>query len=145
MDFELVFSLAGLIAMAGWAALVLSPWIPLWSDRLAGVILPGLLSAGYVALLFFFPADQGGGFGSFVEVVQLFSSPHALMAGWVHFLAFDLLVGAWICRDARARGLAFGWVLPSLPVTFLFGPAGFLLYLALRTGQRAIGLRTPAT
>ena len=131
MNHELIFSLAGVIAMLGWAALLLSPLMPVWSDRIAGLIFPGILSAGYVAILFVFPAP-GGGFGSFAEVSELFSHAEALMAGWIHFLAFDLLVGAWICRKGRRIGMPFWLVASCLPVTFLFGPAGFLLFQFIR-------------
>jgi hypothetical protein len=134
MNHELIFSLAGLMAMAGWAALLLSPLIPVWSDRAAGLIIPGALSVGYVVILLAFPAP-GGGFGSFAEVSALFSHADALMAGWIHFLAFDLLVGAWICRRGRQQGLPFWSVAPCLPVTFLFGPAGFLLFQLVRAGH----------
>lgn len=132
MNFELLFSLAGLIAMAGWLALLLSPWMPKWSDRIAGFWVPIVLSIGYVALLVFFPAENGGGFGSLAEVKQLFSSSSAMLAGWVHFLAFDLVIGAWICRKARREGIPFWMVVPCLPMTFLFGPAGFLLFTMVR-------------
>ncbi len=134
MNHELIFSLAGVMAMAGWVALLLSPLIPVWSDRIAGLVLPGILSAGYVVILFGF-STPGGGFGSFAEVSALFSQADALMAGWIHFLAFDLLVGAWICRQGRRDGLPFWSVVPCLPVTFLFGPAGFLLFQLVRAGR----------
>ncbi|MGH7516648.1 MAG: abscisic acid-deficient protein Aba4 family protein [Gemmatimonadales bacterium] len=49
-----------------------------------------------------------------------------------HYLAFDLLVGAWETTDARTHGVPHPAVLPCLALTFLFGPAGFLLYLGLR-------------
>ncbi|MCC5982019.1 MAG: DUF4281 domain-containing protein [Oceanicaulis sp.] len=132
MDFELLFSLAGVLAMAGWVALLLSPWMPKWSDGIAGLGVPLLLSIGYTVLLVFVPSQNGGGFGSLAEVSQLFSSSSAMLAGWVHFLAFDLVVGAWICRKARQEGIRFWMVVPCLPVTFLFGPAGFLMFTAVR-------------
>ncbi|MDW3223084.1 MAG: ABA4-like family protein [Paracoccaceae bacterium] len=131
MDFELIFSLAGMTAFVGWGFLVISPWAPLWSDRIAGILLPSLLALGYAVLLLFFPAESGG-FGSFAEVQMLFNSASALMAGWIHFLAFDLVVGAWICRAARRQGIPFWLVLPCLPLTFLFGPAGFLAFMLVR-------------
>jgi len=132
MDFELLFSLAGMLAMAGWLALLLSPWMPQWSDHFAGYLVPIVLSIGYTTLLIFFPPRNEGGFGSLAEVQQLFTSSSALLAGWVHFLAFDLVVGAWICRKARQNGISFWMVVPCLPATFLFGPAGFLLFSAMR-------------
>lgn len=131
MDYELVFSLAGSVAMFGWATLLVSPLIPQWSNRIAGLGVPIVLSVGYIAILLFFPAPNGG-FGNFAEVTQLFSNPQALMAGWVHFLVFDLVVGAWICRTGRQESIRFWMVLPCLPVTFLFGPAGFLLFTVVR-------------
>lgn len=140
MDFELIFSIAGLVAMAGWVALLLSPLIPTWSDRIAGLIVPAILAAGYVAILIFSPAQEGGGFGSFAEVATLFTHPGAVMAGWIHFLAFDLLIGAWICRTGRRENIKFWLVLLCLPFTFMLGPAGFLLFSIVRGVK---GVRKP--
>ncbi|WP_297767503.1 hypothetical protein [uncultured Roseovarius sp.] len=36
MNYELIFSLAGILAMAGWVSLLLSPLMPIWSERIAG-------------------------------------------------------------------------------------------------------------
>jgi hypothetical protein len=55
-----------------------------------------------------------------------------LLAGWVHYLAFDLFIGAWICRRAAADGLNPWLARLCLPPTFLAGPAGLLLFLAIR-------------
>ena len=138
MDYELAFSIAGMLAMLGWVLLLSSPLIPVWSDRLAGLAIPLLLSVGYVAIIVAFPAE-GGGFGTLADVTVLFSQPGALLAGWVHFLAFDLVVAAWMCRQARAEGIRFWFVLPCLPIIFLFGPAGFLA-LSLVRPTKSIGI-----
>lgn len=135
MNLELIFSTVGILSMIGWLTLLASPFIPLWSDRIAGFIIPLILSFGYVTLIVFFPPDKGG-FGNLAEVVDLFSNENAVMAGWIHYLAFDLLVGAWICRTARRDGVSFWLVVPCLPLTFLFGPAGFLLFSILRNWRR---------
>ncbi len=136
MDFELIFSLAGILSMLGWIALLISPLIPKWSDRFAGLLIPIALSLGYIVILLFFPTQNGGGFDSFAAVTQLFSNPEALMGGWIHYLAFDLFVGAWICRTARRESIPFWIVLLCLPVTFLLGPAGFLLFSTVRAMSR---------
>ena len=127
MSYELIFSGVGLLAMAGWLMLFVSPWSPIWSDRIAGLAIPAMLAVIYVAIRVFAPASSGG-FGTFAEITELFSNPQALIAGWIHFLAFDLIIGAWICRKARVEGIRFWIVIPCLPITFLFGPAGFLLF-----------------
>ncbi|WP_411890256.1 ABA4-like family protein [Yoonia sp. SDW83-1] len=131
MNFEIFFSIAGIVAMMGWLLLLASPLIPTWSDRIAGTILPIVLSLGYVALLVM-PSVGGGGFGTLADVMELFSSQQAALAGWVHFLAFDLFIGAWVCRTARAEGVGFWFVAPCLPLIFLFGPAGFLAFQVMR-------------
>ncbi|MBX3603336.1 MAG: DUF4281 domain-containing protein [Rubrivivax sp.] len=139
-DPDAAFRLGGLLAMAGWAALALSPpgrrWTsPVW--RLTGWWLPLVLALAYVALI---AAHWGpGGFGSLAEVRALFASDGLLAAGWIHYLAFDLFVGTWIARDAARRGVRHLWVLPCLLLTFLFGPAGLLTYAALA----ALTRRTP--
>jgi len=138
MNDELVFSLVGLLSMAGWATLIASPLIPRWSDRIAGTVVPVLLAIIYLAIALTAPSQEGGGFATFAEVTLLFSSPGALLAGWVHFLAFDLLVGAWACRTGRREGMGFGWVLPCLPVIFLFGPGGFLIFSVARRVHRLV-------
>jgi hypothetical protein len=41
-------------------------------------------------------------------------------------------VGAWVVNDGSSRGIPGLLILPCLPLIFLFGPAGLLLYLVLR-------------
>ncbi len=127
--------------MVGWVSLLFSPMIPKWSDRIAGRIIPLVLSAGYVIILFFFSTPSDGGFSSFADVTKLFANPEALMAGWIHYLAFDLFVGAWICRTGRHDGIKFWLVALCLPVTFMLGPAGFLLFTAVRRSNHWITAR----
>lgn len=132
MNFETLFSLASIIAMAGWLLLLVSPLIPTWSDRIAGLALPLLLSFGYLMLAVIPSSDSGGGFGTLSDVMELFSYEQAALAGWVHFLAFDLFIGAWACRIARAEGMSFWLVAPCLPLIFLFGPIGLLAFQTAR-------------
>ena len=135
MDFETLFSIAGRIAMLGWLCLLFSPLIPKWADWIAGMILPIILSLGYVILLVTPSSDSAGGFGTLADVMVLFSYGQAALAGWVHFLAFDLFIGAWVCRIARSEGVRFWLVAPCLPVVFLFGPAGLLAFQGIRAAH----------
>lgn len=132
MSPDVIFQSANLVALLGWAALVVSPWIPVWSQRVAAYLVPGLLSIAYVGLIFAFWSAADGGFGSLDDVAALFETRELLLAGWLHFLAFDLFVGAWIVRDARRRSLPFLLALLCLPLAFLFGPAGLLAWLFIR-------------
>jgi hypothetical protein len=75
---------------------------------------------------------SSGGFATLADVASLFSNRWLLLAGWIHYLAFDLLIGHWEVRDAQSRNIPHLLVVPSLALTFLFGPAGWLFYLVLR-------------
>ena len=128
---EQLFSILNLVTMAAWLPLVFLPKAR-WATTVVPVAIPLLLAIVYVVLVAAtFPASEGG-FSSLVGVKALFDNPWALLAGWTHYLAFDLFVGGWEVRDARRRGISHLLVVPVLVLTFLFGPGGLLLYLALR-------------
>jgi hypothetical protein len=135
-----IFSVANVVALVGWIVLVVAPHRR-WPSLLAGTIIPSLLSAVYVTLIAAFWAGSEGGFSSLADVAVLFDNRWLLLAGWTHYLAFDLLIGSWEARDASQRGIPHLMVVPSLILTCLFGPAGWLLYL----GTRAIAKRPLAT
>ncbi len=132
---ERIFSLAGAVVLPCWLLLAVAPaWR--WTQRLATFVAPLLIGVVYVWLLVSHAAPKGAGFGSLAQVMVLFSSPYALLAGWVHYLAFDLFTGAWEARDAARLGISRWLVLPCLVLTFLFGPLGLGLYLLLKLGMR---------
>jgi hypothetical protein len=135
-----IFSVVNAIAVLGWVLLAAFPG-PRWrTERVSGKLLPAVLAGVYVVVVAMTWGKTPGGFSSLAAVSLLMSNPWMLLAGWIHYLAFDLFVGGWIVRDARERGIAHVWLLPSLLLTFLFGPAGWLSYLGLRTVMR--GRRT---
>jgi hypothetical protein len=129
---DALFKLSGPLAMLGWFALALSPLVPRLAQFVAAVVIPLLLSVAYAALILVHWSSTPGGFGSLADVMALFTNPPVALAGWLHYLAFDLFVGAWIARTARREALNHLLVLPCLALTFLFGPAGFLAFQGLR-------------
>lgn len=134
IDPDLVFRVANLIAVCTWIALALSPARARWAPvvrRVAGRYVPLLFAAVYVVLIAAF-WTQDAGFGSLEQVRRLFAVPELLVAGWLHYLAFDLFVGAWVAERAPQFGMPHAAVLPLLVLCFLFGPAGWLAYAALR-------------
>ena len=131
MSAEHIFSLLNLMTMAAWLPLVFLPRAR-WATMLGPVVVPSILAVIYVALVVTTLTQGGGGFSSLASVRTLFDNDWGLLAGWTHYLAFDLFVGGWEVRDARQRGIRHLLVIPALLLTFLFGPGGFLLYLAIR-------------
>jgi hypothetical protein len=129
---DALFQWANPLALVGWLALAFLPLAPRLLGLMAGTVVPLLLSTAYTALALAFWSSSTGGFDSLEAVARLFDNRWLLLAGWVHYLAFDLLIGAWEARTARREGIAHGLLLPCLAVTFLFGPAGYLLFQGVR-------------
>jgi hypothetical protein len=130
LDAALFFSLGSKLAALAWLALAVSPTRARWTGRVrffSGRVVPLLLSVAYVAL-FAATGMRDGGFGSIDAVQRLMAVPELLTAGWLHYLAFDLIVGTWIAERAGALGIPHLVVLPLLALTFLFGPAGLVAF-----------------
>ncbi len=136
MSPKLLFSIASAAVLQGWAVLVFVPGWRWGSGFIAAVLLPAVLGGLYLTLMGLNLIGADGGFGSLAEVARLFENPSLLLAGWVHYLAFDLFIGAWEVRDARRLGIPHLLVVPCLVLTFMLGPVGLLLYLGLRVGLR---------
>ncbi len=141
MDAARLFEIANTAVLPGWLLLAVAP---LRRDAcVAGArIVAALLCGFYFTMLVTGLAGdgppEGAGFTSLDGVRLLLSSPAALLAGWVHYLAFDLFVASWGVADAPAARLPHWLVLPCLALTFLAGPVGLLLYLLLKAGRRAL-------
>ena len=120
------------MAALGWLLLILFPRHRI-ALLVAGVGIPLTISVLYLVLIaLYFPSSKGG-FGSLADVNALFSNQALLLAGWVHYLAFDLFIGAWEMRDAQTHHVPHLLLIPCLILTFMLGPIGLLTYFALRT------------
>jgi hypothetical protein len=142
MDPHMLFQIANPLAAAGWLLLATAPLAPRLADIVSGIVIPVLLSLLYAGAILAFWTSADGGFDSLGNVMLLFASPGVALAGWAHYLAFDLFIGAWEVRTARREGLPHLLVLPCLVLTFLFGPIGLLLFLALRLVRSSV-LKSP--
>jgi len=130
-----LFHAASALVLPCWVLLLAAPrWR--WTERLCTFIAPLLIALLYGWLLFAHPSPPGAGFSTLAQVSTLFSSPYALLAGWIHYLAFDLFTGAWETRDGLRLGLSRWLLLPCQVLTFLFGPLGLALYLLLKLALR---------
>ena len=128
MNLELIFSLASTLAMIGWLILLFLPrrWKVL--NMIPALIIPLLLSLGYSVLIaiYFFSAE--GGFDTLANVQKLFTFSGLALAGWVHYLAFDLFVGGVVAKQLDEIGISRLIQAPILLMTFMFGPFGYLLF-----------------
>ncbi|SMD09173.1 abscisic acid-deficient protein Aba4 family protein [Rhizobium sp. RU36D] len=141
MSFDALFSAASSAAMAGWVALLLLPRWPWLMDLLRFGVIGGLALLYAVLIFVFFFRIEDGGFNSIAEVRALFLSDGGLVAGWVHYLAFDLFVGLWIAAEADRRGWSRILQAPLLIGTFMFGPIGLLIFYVTRVTDAALAPR----
>jgi hypothetical protein len=135
INYHYAYMLVTLGVLPFWLLLMLAPqWR--WTQRLVSTaLLPLLLAALYLAFAlpgFLLGGIEGGGFMSLEQLARGFQHPPALLAGWVHYLVFDLFIGAWIVRDAHRLRLGRALQLPCLFFTLMLGPVGLALYLLVR-------------
>lgn len=128
---ETVFSVYSTLAVVGWVLLIALPRHRL-AHLVASVVIPLAIAVVYLVLIVQHFGRSDGGFGSLAEVTRLFANPAMLLAGWLHYLAFDLFLGAWEVRDAQRHGVPHLLVIPCLLLTFLLGPIGLVSYMAVR-------------
>ena len=126
-----MFSACNLLAMAGWILLLTLPR-QRRAMTIASTAIPLALALVYLVLFLLHVRESSGGFSSLAAVAQLFETRWLLLAGWVHYLAFDLFIGAWETRDAMARRVPRLLLAPCLVMTFMLGPIGLLCYHVLR-------------
>ncbi|XDD46077.1 ABA4-like family protein [Leptospira sp. WS39.C2] len=132
MNFSLMFTIANAIAVLSWVVLIVSPnqkkVIPYLRILISGFFLGGL----YILSLSLGLGKVEGNFSSLESVRSLFSNDAFLLAGWVHYLSFDLFLGTWEAEDGKANGIHRLYLVPIHFLTFYYGPAGFVLYLIFR-------------
>ena len=136
MSADSLFSLAGLLALPGWALLIFLPRWRYSATLVSGLLIPAILSALYAAIIIPVLLSGMPDFGSLGSIRALFQDDYLLLAGWVHYLAFDLFIGAWEVRDAQRHEVHHLAVVPCLLLTFMAGPVGLLLYLLIRAGWK---------
>lgn len=130
-----VFAFASNLAMPGWLLLA---FLPRWIGTKVVVTygaLPAVLGVFYLSIVG--PVIMKGGlnfgdFGSLSGVKALFQNDWVLVAGWIHYLAFDLWTGAFEVRDSARAGVPHLLVIPCLFLTLMLGPVGLLTYFLLR-------------
>jgi hypothetical protein len=145
---DLIFSICNSAVLPGWLLLIV---LPKWKWTLAlisTVIIPFVLGLVYVGLFISQASNfpEGGGLGSLEALIITFANPYILTAAWIHYLAFDLFVGAWEVGDAQKQGISHWLVIPCLVLTFMAGPTGLALYFILRFAMtKKILLVAPAS
>jgi len=143
MSPDLIFTVANNGILIFWLLLIVAPRWRGTQLAVHSIAIPLVLGPAY---LWLFTRVWLGGEGApgtsyftLPGVMALFDSPAGAVMGWIHYLVFDLFVGAWEARDAARRGIPHWMVVPCLIVTLMAGPIGLALYLVLRIALRRGG------
>ncbi|EMY62087.1 ABA4-like family protein [Leptospira terpstrae] len=141
MNPSIIFKIANGIAVLSWLVLILSP-NQTKVIRPLRVFVSGLVLGGvYVFSILIGNGQAEGDFSSLESVRSLFANDYFLLAGWIHYLAFDLFLGTWEAEDGAKEGINRWILVPVLALTFYFGPAGWLMYLVFRFVKRFLNKR----
>ncbi len=132
MSLEFLFTVFNWGIIPFWILLAV---LPHWSGTqlvVHSIIVPLALGVAYAWFLTQGWGTEGASFSSLEGVMTFFANPFAALAAWIHYLVFDLFIGAWEVRDARRRGISHWFVVPCLFFTLMAGPIGLLAYLLVR-------------
>lgn len=131
-----IFEAANLLIMPAWLAMLLAPRHR-FTPRLA-LYTPVALALTYAALVApqmkqLLPLLAKPTLG---EIAALLGTPAGATIAWLHFLAFDLLIGRWILL--QSQDLPRWRTAPILVLTLLFGPLGWALHFLTKNVRRPL-------
>ena len=121
----LIFKICNTLVLPQWLLMMVAPKWKGTQFLVNWRIIPFVLALVYAFYIATTMGQAEGGFGSLEGVMSLFTNERMVVAGWVHYLAFDLLIGGWILKTAQRKGIHHGLVIPCLLGTFMLGPIGF--------------------
>ncbi len=133
MTLDSAFQLANTLVLPQWLLMIVAPRWRVTQWLMTSLLIPGLLALLYIYYLFTTGSELDfRSFSTLGGVVALFKQQQAVLAGWIHYLAFDLVAGSWILRNGQERGVNHLLLVPCLLLCFMLGPCGLLLYLLIR-------------
>ncbi|WP_443936662.1 ABA4-like family protein [Pedobacter sp. MW01-1-1] len=135
MSAALIFKIGNSVVLLGWLLLLLAPNYK-HTNKAVNILVTAFCVVYSVLLIQNIGVLKPNSFSTLLDVKELFKNDFFALAGWFHYLAFDLFVGNYIVRKANELQISRAWVTAILPFTFLFGPVGFVLYVIVRNVKK---------
>lgn len=129
---ESAYSFFNAFAFFAWFSLFIAPQSEVVRKILLNLVLLFFALCYAYLLITTFRLESIEGFSTLKGLQALFSNEQAVLAGWLHYLAFDLLAGITIAKDASKLGFSRYLTPIFLLFTFMAGPLGWLLYFVAR-------------
>lgn len=131
MNYPLLFKIANASVIPAWLLLLFLPKHRITQLVVHSYFYPIVLGILYTTLMIVSWGGEGG-MDTLENLKTSFGRDEILVLGWVHYLVFDLFVGAWIVRDAISNQITHWKIVPALILTLFAGPIGLLIYVIVR-------------
>lgn len=140
---DTIFTFCNTVILFFWALLFLFPKKQLTQMLINFPWVPFGLSFFYIYFIFGFGGLADADFSSLEGIVVLFkkATPESAAAGWLHYLAFDFWMGAWLVKHSQHNQIPHLWIVVPLLFTFMLGPAGVLIYTIIYLGHQKFKTR----
>lgn len=134
MTASTVFEWVNTLVLPAWILLLVAPR---WKYRNPLIYAFALIMAGIYAFYIFsgFSSLDPEAFGSLEGVKNLFTKDEAVLAGWVHYLTFDLLIGNWVVNQSIKYNIKHYMIIPALFFCFMLGPVGYLIFTLVKLAK----------
>lgn len=126
-----VFQIVNALVLPAWLLLIVAPKKK-WRNPVIYAFAAALAAAYTFYVLTGLHNFDPEAFGSLAGVQALFTNDEAILAGWVHYLVFDLLIGNWIVNQSIKHGIRHYLIVPCVMLSFMFGPVGYLLFTIIK-------------
>ncbi|KNE71590.1 hypothetical protein AMAG_16152 [Allomyces macrogynus ATCC 38327] len=135
-----VFSLASKPVFPAWLAVAFAPQSRKTRYLVLGTVLLNAIGYVWIAPAVALAPPAGVTFadlGNLNGIIRFFhlGETHHIAAAWMHYLAFDLVLGWFTARDAQRVGISRAVVAPCLFLTLMLGPTGTLSYFLIKAGM----------
>jgi hypothetical protein len=138
LTFENIYLWINLGILPFWFMLITIPNSKPTQIFVNSVILPLILSATYVFLIYqAFLLDEKildifKLYFSLDNLYTVFATENFLLIFWIHFVTVNIFLGSWIARDSIKYGIPKKISFIPLILVYFTGPLGLLLYWVFR-------------
>lgn len=82
-------------------------------------------------------------FSTTAGLTQMFTDATSVLAGWAHFIVFDLWTARFFVLDSARSNIPHLAVVPCILGCMFFGPLGLLTYVTVKKVFEIINMRNP--
>ena len=137
---ELLFNICNITILIVWTAILFLPRTNFSRLLISFPWIPFGISFLYIYFIIISGGLPDANFSTLDGILSLFkkATPESAAAGWLHYLAFDFLVGTWIIRHSQKHEIKHIFIIVPLLFTFMMGPVGILIYSTLYFGNKKL-------